>query len=164
MKYFIVIRGPLGIGKTTIAKKLAKKLGAYYVSIDKTLKKHNLDMTTFKKDECIPLKNFIKATNKELPKIKKILKSRPVVIEHNFYHKKQIIHLIRKLDTPHFIFTLKAPVELCVKRDAERKKSYGKDATYQVYKLVTKFNYGRTIDIKNKTVNMIIKEIILYVK
>jgi len=161
MKYFIIIRGPLGIGKTTIAKKLAKKLGASCVSIDKILKKHNLDII---KGDCIPLKNFIRATEMELPTIKKILIRNPVVFDHNFYHKKQITHLIRKLNAPHYIFTLKAPLELCTKRDDTRKKSYGKDATYQVYKLVSRFDYGKSINVKNKTVNQIVKEIISFIE
>ncbi|MFH1631042.1 MAG: AAA family ATPase [Candidatus Aenigmatarchaeota archaeon] len=161
MKYFIIIRGPLGIGKTTISKKLAKKLGAHYISIDRTLKKHKLDEIT---EDCIPLKNFISATDKEIPKIKKMLTRKPVVIEHNFYHRKQIIHIIKNLNAPHFIFTLKAHLKTCIKRDAEREKSYGKDATYQVYKLVTKFNYGKTINMENKTKDRIVKEIISYIK
>ena len=37
MKQGILIRGPLGIGKTTIAKLLAKKLGAERFHIDKVL-------------------------------------------------------------------------------------------------------------------------------
>jgi shikimate kinase len=34
MEYFVIIRGPLGVGKTTIAKRLAKQLNAKYISID----------------------------------------------------------------------------------------------------------------------------------
>ena len=34
MNKVIIIRGPLGSGKTTIAKEVARKLNAEYISID----------------------------------------------------------------------------------------------------------------------------------
>jgi len=43
MEYCIIIRGPAGVGKTTIAKKLAKYLNADYASIDKIMKENKLD-------------------------------------------------------------------------------------------------------------------------
>ena len=43
MSYFIIIRGPLGIGKSTIAKALAEILKAEYIAIDKVLEENGLD-------------------------------------------------------------------------------------------------------------------------
>jgi len=34
MSYYVIIRGPLGVGKTTISRSLAKSIGAMVVSID----------------------------------------------------------------------------------------------------------------------------------
>ena len=34
MSYYIIIRGPLGCGKSTIAKKISKILNAKYISMD----------------------------------------------------------------------------------------------------------------------------------
>jgi shikimate kinase len=42
MTYYIIIRGPLGCGKTTIAKNLSKKLNAEYFAVDRILDEHNL--------------------------------------------------------------------------------------------------------------------------
>ena len=56
--YFIIIRGPLGIGKTTIAKALTERLDGYYVSIDGVLDEHGLDQTD---EPCIPARNFVKS-------------------------------------------------------------------------------------------------------
>lgn len=70
MVYFIIIRGPLGIGKSTIAQKLAKPLDAQYISVDKVLEEHNLDKV--KDEKWIPAENFIKAQEIILPKVKKI--------------------------------------------------------------------------------------------
>ncbi len=34
MSFYVIIRGPLGCGKSTISKELAKKLKAKYFSVD----------------------------------------------------------------------------------------------------------------------------------
>ncbi len=148
---YVIIRGPLGIGKTTIAKELAKKLKAQYISIDKILKKHKLDVID-KKQGCITLKNFIKGNNLILKKIKK-----KAVIDGCFYHLKQIQNLKKHLK-PLYIVTLTATLKTCIKRDKNRKKSYGEEATKAVYKLVS--NYGKIINTENKTKNQITKEIL----
>jgi len=67
MSYFVIIRGPLGIGKSTIARKLSKILNAEYISIDKVLEENNLD----KADNNFTPEDFIKANEIILPKIKK---------------------------------------------------------------------------------------------
>jgi len=40
--YFIILRGPLGCGKSTIAGKISKLLNAEYVAVDRVLDEHNL--------------------------------------------------------------------------------------------------------------------------
>ncbi|MFA6252684.1 MAG: hypothetical protein WCV69_00220 [Patescibacteria group bacterium] len=42
MSYYIIIRGPLGCGKSTISKKLAKIIGAKYFTVDRILDEYNL--------------------------------------------------------------------------------------------------------------------------
>ncbi len=158
MSFFVIIRGPLGIGKTTIAKKVAGKTGALYISVDEILAKHKLDHVT---GRCILLKNFIKGNKIILSKAKSaIQKGKPVVFDGNFYHKGQITHLIRKINAPHYVFTLKAPLKTCIERDRQRKNSYGKDSVLAVYNLVSKFDYGKTINTQNKTAEQAVKEIV----
>ena len=55
--YFIIVRGPLGVGKSTIAKRLAKALKAEYISIDSALEKYDLAKT----DSDYTPKDFIRA-------------------------------------------------------------------------------------------------------
>ena len=148
---YIIIRGPLGIGKTTIAKELAKKLKAQYISIDKVLKNNNLDKIV---NKCISLKNFIKGNNLLLKNIKK-----KAIIDGCFYHLKQINHLKKHLK-PLYIVTLTANLKTCIKRDKNRKKSYGEGATRAVYKLTKKT--GIIINTEKKTIKQVIKEIISY--
>ena len=73
MTYFIIMRGPLGVGKSAISENLAKILNAEHISLDKVLEKHNLD----KGDEklgCIPPQNFIRADELILPYAESVLK------------------------------------------------------------------------------------------
>lgn len=39
----VIIRGPLGIGKSTIAKQIAYKINGDYISINDVLAKNHLD-------------------------------------------------------------------------------------------------------------------------
>lgn len=158
--YYIIIRGPLGIGKTTIAKKLAKSLNARIFHIDKVLEELKLDKVD-EKLGCIPLENFLKANKKILPKIKNILNKREIVIlDGCFYHKEQIKHIESELASfKEIVFTLKAPLETCINRDSKRKKIYGPDAAKVVYKLVSKFDYGTKVSTGNKSLKETVREI-----
>lgn len=160
MSYFIIIRGSLGVGKTTIAKQLADILRGEYISIDDVLEKYNLDKVD-KKEGGIPVKNFIKGNENILQKIKeKLSKGKIVIIDGCFYHKKQIEHFIKNLNFPHFVFTLKAPLEVCIDRDKKREKVYGMEAAIAVFNLVTKFDYGILIETKNKSAKENVNEIL----
>ena len=46
MSYFIIIRGPAGIGKTTLAREIAKLLNGYLISFDDVLAKYGLDFVS----------------------------------------------------------------------------------------------------------------------
>lgn len=75
-----------------------------------------------------------------------INKHNSVVIDGNFYHKTVLEHLLSKLNQKDiFVFTLKANKDTCIKRDAEREKSYGVVAATAVYDLVSRFDYGTVI-------------------
>ena len=66
MSYYIIIRGPLGGGKSTISEKLAQILDAKHVHVDEVLKKHGLDKIP-PDAPCVPAENFIKANEIVLP-------------------------------------------------------------------------------------------------
>ena len=155
---YIIIRGPLGIGKTTIAKKLAEKLKAEYISIDEILHENDLDKI---EGECIPLNNFIKANEIALPQIEK---GKTYIIDGNFYHKEQLEHLLKNLPGKHYVFTLKAPVEACIERDAQREKTYGEEAARAVHCLVLRFDYGIIIDTESKSAEEVTEELISAIK
>ncbi len=160
MSYYIIIRGPLGIGKSTIAKKLAERLNGEHIPIDKVLEKHDLDKVD-KDVECIPAENFIKANGIILPKAReKLGKGKILVFDACFYHKEPPEHILNRLsDYRHYIFTLKAPLKVCIERDSKRKKTHGKDAAKAVHKLVSRFDYGMIINTEGKTADETAKEI-----
>lgn len=156
--FFIIIRWPLGIGKSTIAKALAKSINGEYIAYDRILEEY--DLTKDKEQGYISQKSFFKANEIASKRAKKLLYGRKsVVFDGNFYWKSQIDDLISKLNYKNYVFTLKAPLKICIERDAKRKKKYGKDAVEAVYKKSTSFDYGEIIDTENKTVEEVVEEI-----
>ncbi len=158
MGYYIIIRGPLGCGKTTIAKALAARLSAEYLSVDEILDENKLEDNMG--DGFISQESFKKADNYLSEKAKEFLdKKIPVVIDGNFYWKSQIDDLAEKLIYPHAIFTLDAPLEVCIERDAKRENPLGEDATRVIYEKTTSVEAGKKID-ATKDTEVVITEII----
>lgn len=160
MSYYIIIRGPAGVGKTIIGEKLAEKLNGQLISFDMVLDENGLGYVPG--EECVPGENFFKA-NKIVFSLadNELKKGEIVVIEGNFYHISPLEDLIDQLDYPHFVFTLKASVNECVERDKTR-KGIGEKRIKDVYNLVSRFDYGQIVDTNNKVPEEIIQEIILY--
>lgn len=65
------------------------------------------------------------------------------------------------MDFPHHVFTLKAPLKVCIERDLQRGKTHGEDAVRAVYKKSTEFDYGIVIDI-NRPLDICVKDILSY--
>jgi len=141
----IIIRGPLGVGKSTVAKMVAEKIGSVYISVDEVLDQNGLDKAV--EGEGIPLANFLKANEIIASEARQADdRGQSVVIDGNFYHKEQIDQLVDLLGKDVIAFTLKASVETCIARDAARAKPYGEDATRAVHMFVSAFDYGTVID------------------
>lgn len=145
MPYYLIVRGPLGVGKTTIAKRLAQELGATHIAVDRVLDEHSLTGDT--EDGYISQKSFKRANEIIAPDAEKLLKAgTPVVFDGNFYWQSQIEDLIERLPYPHEVVTLTAPLEVCIERDSKRDVSHGADAAGAVYEKSTNFSYGISID------------------
>lgn len=156
MNCLVIIRGPLGIGKTTISKLLSGKLNAKYFSVDQILAQNKLDIVD-EKIGCISEDNFLKANQIIIQNILKDNQS--TVVDGNFYYQNQIENLIQNTSLKSFVFTLTAPLETCIKRDSQRPKSLGIGATTAVYNLVSKFNFGEIIDITELTIKESVQNI-----
>ena len=155
MNYFIIIRGPLGVGKTTVANELANALTAKYISIDDILDELKIES----QDDYISETNFFRANKIALERAKYFLhENKPVIFDGNFYWESQVTDLVEKLDRRYYIFTLKAPLAVCIERDKRRIKPYGKEAVQAVYNKSTEFTIGTEID-ATKSMNDIINDI-----
>ena len=86
MKYFVIIRGPLGVGKTTISKILAKELQADYLSLDQIIDDHKL---VPENSDGIPLESFLQA-NKIIATIAKN-SNNSIIIDGCFYYQEQYL-------------------------------------------------------------------------
>jgi predicted kinase len=150
--FYLVIRGPLGVGKSTLAGRLAERFGAAVISIDRLLEEHDLW-------ESGRLGEFLRANSFAVTRAGRLLpRGRPVIIDGNFYWKTQVEDLIARLDFPHCVFTLEAPLEVCIGRDRRRRRSYGPEATRAVYAKTTRFPFGQRID-ATQPVEVILREI-----
>ncbi|MBR9691429.1 hypothetical protein GOV06_01460 [Candidatus Woesearchaeota archaeon] len=160
MSYFIIIRGPAGVGKTLVGKKLATNLSGECIHIDKVLHESGLDYIVGEK--WVSEKNFFKVNQIISQHVKKQLqKGKIIVLEGNFYHQSQIKDLLEKIPNKFFAFTLKAHLKECVNRDTKR-KGIGKERIKDVFRLVSAFDYGVLINTSKKTPAEIVKEIMSY--
>jgi len=138
--FYVVVRGPLGVGKTLVSTELARRLGATYISIDRILDEQDLWYAG-------RLREFLAANEHAAARAgPRLRRGTPVVIDGNFYWKTQILDLERRLKYPHRVFTLTAPVQLCVERDHQRFPPHGADAARVVYARSTRFRFGLEID------------------
>lgn len=161
MKRLIVIRGPLGIGKSTISKLVAKKINGKYFSIDGILDDHNLTKED-KKAGCRAESEFVRANEILLPTLKENLeKDISVVVDGNFYWEGAIKHLIEELkDYNPIVFDLKARVEVCIERDSHRNPPHGEGAARAVHNLVSRFESGIAIKNEDSDIDEKVNEII----
>lgn len=144
--FVVVIRGPLGSGKTTIAKELARALSAKHIAIDTVLSENGLDHVG-PDDPHIPLANFLRANVLVIAIARAALqRGKSVIVDGNFYLREALDDLLAHLPPPHHVFTLRVPVEMCIARDAARGATHGPDAARAVHALTTRFDAGTIVD------------------
>jgi len=145
MSFYLIIRGPLGSGKSTISKKLAEELGTKYFAVDDVLEQHQL--TGDKEEGYISQKSFKKVNEIIEPEARQVLEAGGVVIfDGNFYWQSAIEDLIAHLPYSHEVFTLHLPLEVCIERDSKRTPPHGEGAATVVYNKTMSFEYGVPID------------------
>jgi predicted kinase len=159
MSYFLLVRGPLGSGKTTVSERLSRALGAEYISIDAILEEPGVeewdDEIGFYSERC-----FLKTSEIAAERARPFLEDGvPVIFDGNFYWKSQIDELGRRLDFPRYIFTLQVPLAICVERDSGRVPPHGREATEKVYAKSTEFDAGIGVD-ASRSVDETVSEIL----
>jgi predicted kinase len=140
----VIVRGPLGSGKSTVSQRLAQRISAQYVSVDEILRANYLE--SWDRDR-ISEASFLRANGFVAHRALPLLRSgTAVVIDGNFYWRSAIDDLVGRLPYRCVVLTLRVPLSICIERDAGRTPSYGARATAKVYEMTTAFQYGTEID------------------
>ncbi len=156
MAFYLLLRGPLGAGKTTVADVLAREIGGRAISIDALLERLEWDGGS--------LDLFLRANELAEREIRTSLAAgAPAVVDGNFYWSAAISDLEERLPFPHAIFSLRVPVEECVRRDRGRPTSYGEEATREVFEKVARVDAGRPID-GRPPVDEVVREIVTHLR
>ncbi|HTP54646.1 MAG TPA: AAA family ATPase [Thermoplasmata archaeon] len=135
-----MIRGPLGVGKTTVARLLAGRIHAEYISIDGILEENDLWVDG-------GLEEFLRANKIAVARATTPLEQdRPAILDGNFYWEEQLKDLGDRLGCSGHIFTLMAPLSVCIARDAGREHPHGASAAREVYRKSTRFAAGIEVD------------------
>lgn len=154
MKKLIIIRGPLGVGKTTIAKILSKNLNLEYLSLDQIIDDNHLVPIGA---EGVPLESYLKANEIIFDLANKSENS--VIVDGCFYYQEQIDDLVKKFNEDVTIFTITSDVNECIERDSKRAKVYGEDSARFVHMITTKIRAGHEIDNTDLTVDETVEKI-----
>ena len=158
MTKLIIIRGPAGVGKTTIAKAVAKQLNGVHFNIDQVLRDAGLD----KSEGDIPVDNFLQAQESIFPEVKKYLEQgEPVVFDGNFYYQEQIDQLTREFPDQVNIFTLQASLETCWERNKTKEEhQLDRISVEAMHRISSNLKVGKVIDTEGKSEEEVINEII----
>ncbi len=147
MKQIILIRGPLGVGKSTVAKAVAAALGGVYFSIDATLSAHHLDENIPPESDGIPVERFLRVHEILKSEIDAALaRGQVVVVDGNVYYRAQVDDLEQRYPGSMLCLTLTAPLEVCIARDAARALVFGIDAVRAIFNMVSAVEVGVPID------------------
>ena len=142
--FYIVLRGPLGVGKSTVASALARRARADVISIDRLV--DSLPDLEWKRGY-ISLGSFLRTSRLAVARARPLLdKGRTVIFDGNFYWRTQIRDLERQLPYPHLVCTLSGSISLCLARDAMRQRPYGAVAVHAVHRRTMSFSYGTRFD------------------
>ncbi len=155
MPQVLVIRGPLGVGKTTVSKMLAQKLNAEYISLDQILDDNHLVAPDA---DGIPVEAYLKANEIIMEKVSRT--DTTCIVDGCFYYQEQIDDLTKKCAGNIEFFSLVSDVEKCIERDSKRPKVFGEDSARYVHMITTKIKAGIEIDTNNLTVEETVDKIV----
>jgi predicted kinase len=157
MSFYIILRGPAGAGKTTLSKKLAKIYNGYHINIDKI--KHGLGLKHSEKEKLEANKFIVKEIKEYLDK------GIVVILDEVLYYKSQLDQL-EQLPYEHYVFSLITPLNLCLKRNNERRQKGERKTSDEdiklVYNLVFKLKRGIEISTYNRPIDESLNEILSY--
>ena len=133
MKDYILIRGPIGVGKTAVGSLLSDRLkndgyNNFLLSLDK-FRNENVgkEVTYLNKKRAIEL---------VVPKINDLISYNCIpIVEDVLYEQDMLFYLINNIEGNSLRIKLMAPFDICIKRDCSRKFPRGKvrvEVTWQM--------------------------------
>src|SRR5690348_6946089 len=103
MAFCLLLRGPLGVGKSTVAQEVARRERAELLSVDRILEDRGLEEWD---EDRISLRSFLRVNDVLVPVAREDLRDgTSVVIEGNFYWREQVHDLIARLEFPVLVVT-----------------------------------------------------------
>lgn len=138
-----------------MASALALSIGGERVSIDQILEEHRLEEWDLDR---ISLRSFLRANAIATDRGHRAMEAgRPAIFDGCFYWREQLDDLAERFGGDLCVFTLEAPLSVCIERDRTRPlpgpeeeprggHQLGEKAVRDVYKLVGEVQYGSFID------------------
>ena len=151
----ILLRGPAGVGKSTIGKQLQEQLSGNWANLDIDLFKHMIskDSSAFRSDTAHDVALYF---------IEKLLQSSVNIIAEEIFKEpfyKQTLELFEKYDYQILTVFLTAPVDTVVQRDAGRAKNKGEDIIKGLHSEIVSLNEKLVIDTSQNTIQEIADQI-----
>ncbi len=155
--FYVIVRGPLGAGKTTVSKELSRRYNAIHISIEEILEKFNLEEW---EHDHISETSFLSANEIAVKEAKEYLYSgKPVIFDGDFYFRQVVVGLTNGLSKfRRVVITLTLPLVECIRRDASRSLVLGEEGTRMVYKKSTEFRIGTEVN-ASKSLNEVVASI-----
>ena len=139
---------------------MAHHIQAEYISVDQVLKDNDLEA-----ENGYVVEDFLKANKIILSELEKNFdRGTSVIVDGNFYFKEAIDDLVDNVSVDTQVFTLHAPLDICIERDASREPPHGKDAAEFVYNAVAKVDFGKVIETADKATPQVVMELEKLVK
>ena len=128
----IIVTGTPGTGKTTLSKKLAKKLNFSYLDVNETIKKYNIAEGYDKKrrTKIVDVKKLNNALIKEISIIKNSLNKKTISKKSSKKSKKRIIidsHLSHYLPKKYVDLCIVTKCDLKILKKRLKKKKYSEN-------------------------------------
>ena len=162
--HIIVIRGPSGVGKTSVALRLSDYIHAEYFSFDEVMKLHELDADV---EGIIPIANFIKANEIIFSEIKTTAAD-VCILDCSLYHKEHLEDIQKRADESCItmsVFTMDASLVVCQKRNSTSRTAKPNEKIEKIHSAVHALITGIVVPTRDKTVRDIVGEIArLYLK